>query len=93
MLQQFKTEYIQNLKKTKPSGGPTQSNTSPNKRTYATMADQDEEVEPDFDELNAQDLQIMQASAPHQSEDEDHEDHDDIIDSTDYDAVIHGVSR
>jgi len=93
MLQQFKTEYIQNLKKTKPTGGLTQSNTSPNKRTYATMADQDEDVEPDFDELNAQDMQIMQASAAHPSEDEDHEDHDDIIDSTDYDAVIHGVSR
>ena len=57
------------------------------------MADQDDDMEPDFAELNEQDLQIMQASVEHPSEAEDNEDYDTIIASTDYDAVIHGVSR
>ena len=92
MLQQFKSDYIENLRKTKQPAS-TQSRVSPHKRTYATMMDRDEDSEPDFAELTDQDRQVMQAAMTNPSEAEDEEDQDDNTPSIDYDTVIHGVRR
>ena len=94
MLQRFKTDFIQNIRSTNKQSTPTNSPQHPapaHKRTYSTMADNDA-VDPLFEELTQEDMEIFNATAA-VNEDTDDNDFDDDQPSEDYDGVINGASR